>query len=272
MRDLYTTTFLCLIILMTGCGESEQQHRAVGDDYQLNKILHGGWLPLDFVRDLPSNKSPYNLRNELATVSEILFDSADIKGEKVEARGGWGNFEGFNANFYVYRDENGHVVLNDKKLGMHINLKSVGPDYILEISDGTFTTSLKKVMSPKAYKSASRKNDLSMVNYYIIRNLLQGKYKSEQDSAVFIMEDGSIEGLDGYTDFSLNTSFLSGDAIHGDVLTMIGDSKEENYLYQFDGNTLVLKEIELENGDGEGGTKFKETGKTITLKRDVPTD
>jgi hypothetical protein len=213
-------------------------------------ILHGVWVPSDYIAELVNTKSPHKASDYLKTISEIVIDTSGDLLDSLDVGISLGNHEGSQFVLYFKQGQSSNALLTsitdlDEKNGSYElgYLANVADTFIIlyhydknkKLVDQTKYIKVKEVQPGKSLEDGFQ--------YMVNKKLIAGSYKAidttGKELMVKLSNDGSISGFPNRKTYYILTDFVAEDEEGPDEICFdIQTSYENCYGFHIKGDTI----------------------------------
>lgn len=220
----------------------------------LLKIIEGGWVNVAYGEALKRVHSPMFAAEAGRPVQEMLFETANAKGDTVYNSTGRLNYLDGERFDVVFTRENGNVrmKINEGATAMqetlYLNYKIADGDTLLYVVNANTNDS---VWYTREFYKAPQKAGVAQnaLEHFVNRNLFAGEWKAADGSVVTFTADGKVSGWAKWTWFSVEIDKY-GSEIQPDVMSAYNDKMGATYVYTLDNDRLSIYEYDSNSQDG----------------------
>lgn len=252
--------FALSTVAITSCGEPKAGDStstvsgSTASKEDLLKIIEGGWVNVAYGEALKRVHSPMFAAEAGRPVQEMLFETANAKGDTVYNSTGRLNYLDGERFDVVFTTENGSVrmKINEGTTAaqepLYLNYKIAGGDTLLYVVNANTNDS---VWYTREFYKAPQKAGVAQnaLEHFVNRNLFAGEWKAADGSVVTFTADGKVSGWAKWTWFSVEIDKY-GSEIQPDVMSAYNDKMGATYVYTLDNDRLSVYEYDSNSQDG----------------------
>jgi hypothetical protein len=244
MKTLFYITISLFGLTLFSCQDKgHKSNEKISTPYR--KILHGVWIPDNYIKEIKKTMSPIAASIVLKGYSELTIDTTKIEGDSLFVSGGWNNHEG--GGFYMWfkpgqintsfptNNPDYDNRSNFYELGYKINQKDTS--LILYHYDKNKKILDKSYFSKVSEVSATLSDGLQC---FVNSVLIKGKYKLlSNGQTVEFTNAGQVIGLDNFKKYFIQTDFVvMADNDIDNIIFDVYSNKQIAFAYKLKKDTL----------------------------------
>jgi hypothetical protein len=253
MRLLIAIAFL--LIIVAACKQAKQKtisEKQIDLSQKFKPILHGVWVPVDYVTELTKTKSPHKASDYLATISEFAIDTSGNSLDSLEVGISLGNHEGSQFILYFKQGKSSNSLLtnitdfDDKNGSYELGYQPNVADTFLmlyhydknkKLIDQTKYIKVKEVQPGKPVEDGFQ----YMVNKKLIAGIYKATDTTGKEFIVTLSNDGTISGFPNRKTYYILTDFVAENEEGPDEICFDIQTSDQNcYGFEMKGDTINL--------------------------------
>jgi hypothetical protein len=262
MRLLIAIAFL--LIIVAACKPAKQKtiiDKQIDLSQKFKPILHGVWVPADYVAELVNTRSPHKASEHLKTISEFVIDTSGNSQDSLEVGISLGNHEGSQFVLYFKKGQSLNSLLTnisdfgDENGSYELGFVANVPDTFLmlyhydknkKLIDQTKYIKVKEVQPGKSLEDGFQ----YMVNKKLIAGIYKATDTTGKEFTVTLDNDGSISGFPNRKTYYTLTDFVAEDEEGPDEICFDIQTSDQNcYGFEMKGDTINLFKPQENKGD-----------------------
>ncbi len=254
---------ICANVAISSCNEPVATDTAINVGHgnasreDLLKIIEGGWVNENYADALLRMHSPMFAAESGRPVQEMLFSTANVKGDTVFNETGRLNYldgERFDVVFY---EEGGNTRMKIYQGIGFTDAQTVYLDYKIDATENDTMLCLVNAQNNdtswfrREFHKAPMKAGIAenALEHFVNRALFEGEWKTLDGSIVKFASNGTVSGWDKWTWFSVEIDKY-GSEIQPDVMSAYNDKMGATYVYTLDNDRLCIYEYDSNTSDG----------------------
>jgi hypothetical protein len=253
MRLLINIAFLLITIIASEPAKQKTKtEKQIDLSQKFKPILHGVWVPADYVAELVNTRSPHKASEHLKTISEFVIDTSGNSLDSLEVGISLGNHEGSQFILYFKQGKSSNSLLtnisdfDDKNGSYELGYKPNVADTFLmlyhydankKLIDQNKYIKVKEVQPGKSLEDGFQ----YMVNKKLIAGIYKATDTTGKEFIVTLGNDGSISGFPNRKTYYILTDFVAEDEEGPDEICFDIQTSDQNcYGFGMKGDTINL--------------------------------